>query len=114
MADHDSVLKGTHDLILVTIVAEAILEQRIARELRALKVSGFTVTSAQHARNSYFQGSRGSRAGDIEGGNVRIETIVPPELATRVLQHIEAAYFEHYAVIAWVAEVGVLRGEKYL
>lgn len=108
MADHDSVLKGTHDLILVTIVAEAILEQRIARELRALKVSGFTVTSA------HGEGSRGSRAGDIEGGNVRIETIVPPELATRVLQHIEAAYFEHYAVIAWVAEVGVLRGEKYL
>ncbi|MGE3962034.1 MAG: transcriptional regulator [Dehalococcoidia bacterium] len=98
----------TTHLSLVTIVAEAILEPRLVRELKALGVTGFTVSAA------HGEGSRGSRAGDIEGGNVKIETIVQPELAAVLLNHVEANYFEHYAVIVWVSEVGVLRGDKYL
>lgn len=108
MAARNPYTDTTVHLSLVTVVAEAVLEKRLLRDLRTLGVSGFTVTPA------HGEGSRGSRTGDIEGGNVRVETIVHPDLAAAILHHVEAHYFEHYAVIVWVSEVGVLRGDKYL
>jgi nitrogen regulatory protein P-II 2 len=98
----------TVHLSLVTIVIESILEQRITRALRDLGVSGFTITAARG------DGQRGFRTGDVEGGNVKIETIVHPDRAAEVLAYVEEHYFENYAVIAWVSEVGVLRGDKYV
>jgi len=106
--DTNPFTESTTHLSLVTIVAEAILEQRLIRELKGLGVSGFTASMA------HGQGSRGSRAGDLEGGNVKIETIVQPALAAEIMAHMESHYFEYYAVIVWVSEVGVLRGDKYL
>jgi nitrogen regulatory protein PII len=91
----------------VTIVAEALLEDRIVRELRGLGARGFTIADVRG------QGSRGVRAGDWEGRNVRIETIVSDEVAERVLEHVATQYFANYAVIAWVDEVEVVRGDKY-
>lgn len=107
MATQDPYTDLTTHLTLLTIVAEAILEQRIVRDLRAIGVSGFTVSPA------HGEGSRGSRAGDVEGGNVRIESIMSPDRAADALRRVESHYFQHYAVIAWVTEVGVLRGDKY-
>jgi nitrogen regulatory protein P-II 2 len=91
----------------VTIVAEALLEDRMLRELRALGARGFTIAEVRG------EGSRGIRASDWEGRNVRIETIVSPAVADKILDHIAARYFEDYAVIAWVDDVGVVRGDKY-
>jgi len=91
----------------VTIVAEALLEDRLLRELRALGARGFTIGEVRG------EGSRGIRAVDWEGRNVRIETIVGPGVADRILEHVAANYFEDYAVIAWVDDVGVVRGDKY-
>lgn len=108
MAASNPYTDSTVRLSLVTVVAEAVLERRLLRDLRTLGVSGFTVTPA------HGEGSRGSRTGDIEGGNVRVESIVHPDLAATILRHVEAHYFAHYAVIVWVSEVGVLRGDKYV
>lgn len=91
----------------VTIVAEALLEERLMRELRGLGARGFTVSDVRG------EGSRGVRAGDWEGRNVRIETIVSPETADAILGHVAEHWFEHYAVIAWTDEVHVVRGDKY-
>jgi nitrogen regulatory protein P-II 2 len=104
----DPYTERTTHLSLVTIVVEAILEQRITRDLRELGVSGFTITEARG------DGARGFRSGQIAGANVRIETIVHPDMAAHVLAHLEEHYFTNYAVITWVSEVGVLRGEKYI
>lgn len=100
--------RATFAATLVTIVAESILERRLTSALRELSASGFTVSSA------HGEGSRGTRSGEWEGGNVRIETVVGPQLADAILAHLAARYFEHYAVIAWTTEVHVLRGDKYL
>jgi len=91
----------------VTIVAEALLEDRIVREIRALGARGFTIAETRG------EGSRGVRASDWEGRNVRIETIVGGEVATAILAHVADHYFAHYAVIAWVDDVEVVRGDKY-
>ncbi|HEX5827088.1 MAG TPA: hypothetical protein VFY23_06185 [Candidatus Limnocylindrales bacterium] len=91
----------------VTIVAEALLEERLMRELRGLGARGFTVADVRG------EGSRGIRAADWEGRNVRIETIVSPEAADAILAHVAEHWFQHYAVIAWMDDVHVVRGEKY-
>jgi nitrogen regulatory protein P-II 2 len=91
----------------VTIVAEAFLEERILREIRERGARGFTLTEARG------EGSRGVRASEWEGRNVRIETLVSPEAAELILAHVAEAYFPHFAVVAWVEAVEVVRGDKY-
>ena len=92
----------------VTVVVEALLEDRLLGELRRLGARGFTIS------DSRGQGARGVRAIDWEGRNVRIETIVAPAVADAILAHMADHYFSVYAVIAWVEDVEVVRGDKYL
>lgn len=92
----------------VTLVAEALLAPRLVRELRELGATGYTISDV------HGEGSRGVRASEWEGDNVKVETLVGAGTADRILAHVAAAYFEHYAVIAWVTDVQVVRGGKYL
>lgn len=97
----------TRPMKLVTIVAEAVLEERLLTEVRELGASGYTLTRVQG------EGSRGVRAGDFEGRNLKIETLVSPAVAESILDHLARRYFPHYAVVAYAATVEVVRGEKY-
>jgi len=98
----------TTTLHLVTIVAESVLESRLVRELKGLGASGWTVT------DSRGEGSRGMRAGDVPGEGIRLEVVATPAVADRIVSYIAEHYFPHYAVIAWVTEVQVVRGDKYV
>lgn len=93
---------------LVTIVVEAVLEDRLVRDLAAAGASGWTITVARGA------GPRGRRVGDLEGGNVRVEVLCSAGVADAIMARLEEAYFPHYAAIAWVGPVEVARGERYL
>ena len=97
----------TVPLKLVTIVAEPVLEERLITELQRLGARGHTVTDTRGA------GSRGMRASDPPGGGVRIETVVTANVADRIMAHVADQWFPHYAVIAFVTDVHVVRGEKY-
>lgn len=97
----------TSPMKLVTIVAEEVLEQLLVRDLDAAGATGWTVTTA------HGQGSRGLRAGASGGGNIRIETVLDDEAADTVLERLAEHWFPHYAVVAWVEQVQVVRGEKY-
>ena len=95
-------------LKLVTIVAESLLEKRLVEEVKRLGAKGYTITPARG------EGSRGIRSVYWEGQNIRLETIVSEEVALRILQRLQEEYFPHYAVIAYVENVWVVRGEKYV
>ncbi len=95
-------------LKLVTIICEPVLEAKIEQDLKRLGASGYTVTEGRG------EGSRGLHAGDIPGSNLRIETIVAPDKAEPIMQWIADHYFEHYSVIAWLSDVQVVRGDKYV
>lgn len=97
----------THPFKLVTIIAEPVLEPRITLELRRLGATGFTVVEGRG------QGSRALHAAEIPGINVRIETIVPPEIAEQIVAYLARTYFTDYEVIAYLADVSVVRGDKY-
>jgi len=39
--------------------------------------------------------------------------VVTESVAERILDHVASVYFPNYAVIAFVTDVQVVRGEKY-
>ncbi|MDT7920464.1 MAG: transcriptional regulator [Meiothermus sp.] len=94
-------------LKLVTIIAEGFLEEKLIRDIKKLGAKGYTITSARG------EGSRGVRASEWEGSNIRLETIVSPTVAEKILSHLAEVYFANYAVIAFVENVEVVRGDKY-
>lgn len=99
---------NTIPLKKVTVIAEALLEPELIAHLRELGATGYTIVDARG------EGSRGVRASEWEGGNVKVEVLVDAATADRILTQVAGEYFEHYAVIAWVTDVQVVRGEKYV
>lgn len=95
-------------LKLVTIVTERILEDRLLRKLLQLGAKGYTLTQATG------KGSRGVRASEWEGPDTKIETLVSEEVARAIVDHVADSFFEHYAVIVYVQDAAVVRGEKYV
>jgi nitrogen regulatory protein P-II 2 len=98
---------ATVPLSLLTVIAEPVLEDRIVRMLHAQGATGHTITESRG------EGSRGVRATETPGENIRIEAIVAPEVGERILERLAADYFANFAVIAWTQDVRVVRGEKY-
>jgi len=98
----------TTTLKLVTIVTERILEDRVVRTLTELGAKGYTLTQATG------KGSRGVRASEWEGPDTRIESLVSEEVADRIVAHVAEQFFEHYAIIVYVQDAQVVRGEKYI
>jgi hypothetical protein len=93
---------------LITIITERILRNEIITMLKSKGATGYTQTDATG------EGSRGIRASDWEGRNVKIETIVSEPVAAAIMGNIAENYFENYAVIVYLRDVEVMRGEKYI
>lgn len=92
---------------LVTVIAEAVVEERLLADLRRWGVGGLTLVRAE---GDPF----GSRVGDVAGAFLRIECVVSAEVAERVLTGLAAAYLERFKVVAYDQSVRVVRGTKYL
>lgn len=97
----------TSPLKVVTIVGETVLAEHLHQDLRRLGATGWTQTDA------LGEGSRGMRAKTLRGDNMRLEVVVSPEVADAILERLAQEYFPNYALVAWVADVQVVRGEKY-
>jgi len=52
-------------------------------------------------------------AGWDTDGNIRVEVICSREVAERIAEHLQARYYEHFAMVCYLAEVAVLRPEKF-
>jgi hypothetical protein len=97
-----------HPRRLLTIVTESALERDLVDDFERLGVRGYTITDARG------KGSRGTRRSDwAQAGNIRIEIVCEPALADRVASHLREHYYEHYAMILFMQDVGVLRPEKF-
>lgn len=92
---------------LVTVVAERLLRDRIIEEVRRLGATGYTLTDV------HGEGTSGVNASEWEGPSVKVEAIVPPEVAERIVEHVAQTYFAHHAVIVYTQDVTVVRAEKY-
>lgn len=99
---------ATTPVTLVTIIAEGVLRERLLAEITRLGAKGYTIGEV------HGHGSSGISAQFWTGAQVRIETLVAPAVAERIMAHLERTYFDTYSVIAYVSEVRVVRAEKYL
>lgn len=97
----------TQPLHLVTIVCEALIEEKLVRELKRLGMVGYT-------RSSVRGEGRRSVRDEWEGNNARIETMVRPEVAERIIAHLEAVYAPHYPIVAWVSMVQAFIAERHI
>lgn len=86
--------------ILVTIIGESVLQDRLIQLLTQLGVSGYTIIPAQGA------GSHGRRMGDMAGYNTNIEikTIVKSEASDQLFEHLKPLQATH-ALIAFQQSV---------
>jgi len=86
--------------MLVTIIGEAVLQDRLIHLFTQLKVSGYTLIPAKGA------GSHGRRLGDIAGYNTNIEikTIVSATISDQIMEALKPFQATH-ALIAFRQEV---------
>ena len=97
-----------HSRKLVTIVTEAAIEKELIRDLETLGVSGYTITDARG------KGHRGGRnTGWEHGANIRVEVVCQDSLARAIADCLKERYYENYAMILFIADVDVLRPEKF-
>ena len=99
-----------YPLKLVSVVGETVIMDSIAKEGLGLGASGYTLTEV------IGQGSRSTRNVIVTGSSktMKVEFVVPMDVAEKILKHVSHNYFEHYACIAWLSDVQVVRGEAYL
>jgi hypothetical protein len=49
----------------------------------------------------------------MSGGNIRLETVVPSEVAEVIVEGLEKDYFPYYAVSCWLSDVEIIRDDRY-
>ncbi len=91
--------------VLVVIIGETVLQDRIIKLLKDLGVTGYTLSQAQGA------GRHGSRKGDLVGYNTNIEikTVVSQEISEAIFSGL-ADYQSNHALIAFRQNVEALTG----
>ena len=93
---------------LLTIVTEAALEHELAGEILRLGGRGYTITDARG------KGGRGVRnASWGPSANIRIEVVCNATTADDICTLLRERYYDNYAMILFVADIGVLRPEKF-
>lgn len=100
-------MRKTFPMKRVTIIGDATVRYRIVKEIQEMGCTGYT-DYVVHGK-----GDRGVRPRHAEPANAKIEVIATPEVAERIVDYIEEHYFNDYAMIAFLDDVQVLRGEKF-
>ena len=100
MSTEDTTVKPA---VLLTIIAESVLRDRIVKLLKNNNVTGYTISDVQG------EGGHGRRMGDIAGYNTNIEikTLVSPEASDDILRGL-AELREGHALIAFRQDVEAL------
>ena len=92
----------------VTIIAERVLRDDLITLIKERGASGWTLTMVEG------EGSRGIRASEWEGRNIQIDNLVSSEVAETIMDEVGRRYFKDWSVIVYVADVEVLRKDKYI
>lgn len=92
---------------LLTIVAEAVVEQRLIRDVKQSGALGYSLT---HVRG---EGPSGLNTQDLTGPSVRLETVATEAVANAILEVLARDYFGRFAVVAWLTPVHVARPEHF-
>jgi nitrogen regulatory protein PII len=99
---------NAHMRTLLTVICEAALEKKLVADLQTLGAPGWTISDARG------RGGRGVRSAGWETeGNIRLEIICARDVAERIAEHLQARYYANFAMVCYLAQVEVLRPEKF-
>ena len=93
---------------LVTIICEAVLEERVVALLRSVGAHGHTAFAVH---GSGAQGERGAEIGEL--ANVQIQVILKAAAAEALLRRLHEELFTSYAMVAYESDVRVMRPNKF-
>ena len=97
-----------HAMKLVTIICEALARSTVTELLHEIGAHGYTLFPVEGV------GAQGSRVADIEEfANIQIEVLLPPERATELMTRLDRDFFSHFAMIAYTADIEVIRSAKF-
>lgn len=95
------------NLQCIVIITESVLEARLLRDIERCGARGWTVSAVRG------QGPAHQRLSDVEGGHIRIETVISDDAADRIWAMLETSYFPDFAMTAWSYDVHVQRSHRY-
>lgn len=98
---------NTAERQLITIVAEAVVEQKLIDDIKKCGAKGY---SAGHVRG---EGVTGKNTLDLNGPSIRLESVVTEKVADAILEMLAEKYFDRYAVIAWITPARVARPDRF-
>jgi nitrogen regulatory protein PII len=97
-----------HSLKQVTIVCESLAREAVLGVLQDAGAQGWTIATVEGL------GPGGARGGEIpELANLRLEVLLQPAAAARVLERLERDLLPRYAMIVWEIDVRVLRPARF-
>ncbi len=97
-----------HPKTLLVIVAEAVLEKNLVRDVRQRGAQGWTVSEVHGA------GREGVREGAWEADRtIELKVICDEPVADAIAEHVLATYAPNYSVALYFSAVQVLRPERY-
>lgn len=99
---------ATQALKLLTIIVDEALESTVEEDINRLGARGFTTTQVKG------KGHSGERTSPWTGENVKIETIVAPEVSEKILHLLRQKYFDKYSIIAYSCDVNVIRTDHFV
>jgi nitrogen regulatory protein PII len=98
----------THARKLLVIIAEAALEKALVEDSLRLGAQGYTVHDVRGG------GRRGERTASWDGDrNIEVKVIATGAVAEAITAHVLATYCPNYSVSMFLADVAVLRPEKF-
>lgn len=96
-----------HRKKLLTVITEVALEGTLVRDFERLGAGGYTITDARG------KGTRGVRnAGWDISSNIRIEIICDAALAEAIAGHLQANYYDNYAMAIWLTDIDLWRPSR--
>lgn len=101
-------MMSKHPKTLLVIVAEAVLEKNLVRDVRELGAQGWTVSEVHGAARE------GVREGAWEADRtVEMKVICDAAVADAIAERVMAAYAPHYSLAMYFSTVSVLRPERF-
>ena len=98
----------TYSRKLLVVICEAALEKALVEDVGRLGAAGYTIVDVRGS------GRGGTRDATWEADrSIEIKVICEADVADRVAAHVLATYAAHYAVTLYLADVSVVRPEKF-
>jgi hypothetical protein len=99
----------TAKIKLVTVIATSELEDRLMEDLRKAGATGYTISSVSSGGGSHGPRHRGM----FDTGNLRIEMLVTPDVATKLLE-VVVAHYKGMSLIAFAQDVEAVPRKNFV